>query len=138
MAKYDAYAILTQNSSGVTAMAAALNFLKIEGQVAMTASMSDKTGLQMTLAALNAGAINTPLNLTNTSDLMSAGVASAQVTAAANLNQDMHDANNFASAKQVWNDWAGKQDQLKPFLNHMDAISIHINQAPVGVAPENL
>jgi Ca2+-binding RTX toxin-like protein len=135
---YDAYAILSNPSTASDATA--LAFMKIEAQVAMTASMSDPTGLQITLAALNAGsaASPVPLNLKLAADLIVAGLDSTNTKnfdIAQNLNKDMADANSFATVKSVWKDWAGQVDNVKSYQDHLDLISVHINQAPVGAAP---
>ena len=134
LATYDAYAILSDPLT--SSDSSALAFLKIAGQVAMTASVSDPSGLQLTLAAINAGLTATPLNLTSSVDLAHAGVGSGNISFAAGLNIDMNDAGNFATISKVWNDWAGQKNLLKPFLNHLDLISVHINQAPIGSAPD--
>ncbi len=125
---YDAYAILSKPSSDATALA----YMKLAGQVAMTASVSDPTGMNLTLAVLAAATANAKLDLANTTDLATAGLDASSVSAVAGLNKDMKDAGSFSTIKSVWNDWAGKQDQLKPFSNHLEVISVHINQAPTG------
>jgi Ca2+-binding RTX toxin-like protein len=72
------------------------------------------------------------LDLTSAADLTSAGVDSGSLAVVQGLNLDMADASDFNTAKKVWNDWAGQADNLKPFLDHIEAISVHINQAPTG------
>jgi VCBS repeat-containing protein len=131
IATYDAYATLLQNSTDTTALA----FLRLAGQVAMTASVSDPTGMNLTLAILNAASLGVKLNLAVAADLTTAGLDATASAAVGGLNKDMRDAGSFSTIQSVWNDWAGKQDQLKPFLNHMEVISIHLNQAPTGNAP---
>ena len=130
LAHYDALAQLLADSSD----AAALTFLKLAAQVAMTASVSDPSGMNLTLAVLAAGAAGSTIDLTLIADLSSAGVDSNSMDIVRGLNQDMADAGDFGTVQQVWDDWAGQKDNLKPFLNHIDAISIHVNQAPTGVA----
>jgi Ca2+-binding RTX toxin-like protein len=138
LATYDAYAVLSANPTDATALA----FLKTAVQVAMTASVSDPTGINMTLAVMNAAAAGATLDLTKTADLASAGVDAGSLSVVQNLNKDMADATSFAattnSIKSVWDDWAGKQDLLQPFLNHLELISVHINQAPTGSATASL
>lgn len=134
IAAYDAYAALTQNPGD----AAALAFIKIAAQVAMTASVSDPTGVNLTLAVLNAAAAGTPLDLTLAADLASAGIDTGSLSVVQGLNKDMAAAGNFSTVQLVWNDWAGQKDNLKPFLDHLDVISIHINLAPSGAATATL
>ena len=129
LAHYDALAQLAADFSD----AAALTFLKLAAQVAMTASVSDPSGMNLTLAVLAAAAAGSTIDLTLTADLSSAGVDSNSMDIVRGLNQDMADAGDFDTVKLVWDDWAGQKDNLKPFLNHIDAISIHVNQAPTGV-----
>lgn len=134
LATYDALALLTDNPGDPTA----LTFLKLAAQVAMTASVSDPSGMNLILAVLNAADQSMTLNLTNAADLTSAGVDMLSLSLVQGLNQDMADAGNFNTVQLVWNDWAGQKDNLKPFLGHIDAISIHINQAPTGFASTEL
>lgn len=134
LASYDAYAVLAQTPGD----AAALAFMKIAVQVAMTASVSDPSGLNLSLAVLNAYAAGASMDLTSAADLMAAGVDTASLSIVQGLNKDMADAVDFARIQKVWNDWAGQKDNLKPFLNHLEAISVHINQAPTGVASAEL
>ena len=125
---YDAYATLVKTPSDTTA----LSFMKLAGQVAMTSSVSDPTGMNLTLAVVNAATAGLKLDLTVTADLGSAGLDATAISMVGGLNKDMRDANSFTTIQSVWNDWAGKQDQLKPFLKHLEVISIHLNQPPVG------
>jgi len=130
LAHYDALALLNADPGNATALA----FLKLAAQVAMTASVSDPSGMNLTLALLVAGAAGGAIDLAATADLGSAGVDSGSLSLVQGLNKDMADAGSFVIVQQVWNDWAGQKDNLKPFLGHIDAISIHVNQAPSGVA----
>ncbi|KAI5912865.1 choice-of-anchor L domain-containing protein [Thauera sp. 2A1] len=130
LAHYDALAALAADATD----AAALSFLKIAAQVAMAASVSDPSGMNLTLAVLNASAANATLDLTSAADLTSAGLDAGSLALVQGLNLDMADAPDFDTAKKVWNDWAGQADNLKPFLDHIEVISVHINQAPTGVA----
>ena len=134
LASYDAYALLQADPAD----AAALAFIKIAAQVAMTASVSDPSGMNLTLAVLQAADAGGTLDLTIDADLASAGVDTASMTLVSGLNRDMADAGTYAVVELVWNDWAGQKDNLKPFLGHIDAISIHVNQAPVGLAAAQL
>ena len=141
LASYDAYAVLTNTPADT----AALHFIKIEAQIAMTASVSDPTGMNIALAALDYASNNQVIDLTNLNDIVSMGVGSSNATFAQGLNVDMADAtsfnlatNNSVSVVSVWNDWAGQKDNLKPFQNHLELISSHINQAPEGSAIEQL
>lgn len=134
LATYDPYAILTQDPGD----AGALAFMKIAVQVAMTASVSDPSGINLALAVMNAAAAGTTINLTNAIDLVSAGVDAGSLSVVQGLNKDMADAGDFATIQLVWNDWAGQKDNLKPFLNHIEKISEHINQAPTGIATAQL
>ena len=138
LASYDAYAILTNNPGNTTA----LHFIKTEAQIAMTASVSDPTGMNIALATLDYASNNQVIDLTNLNDIVSMGVGSSNASFAQGLNVDMADATSFNlptnSVVSVWNDWAGQKDNLKPFLNHLELISSHINQAPEGSAIEQL
>lgn len=130
LATYDAWAVLTQNPTDAVAIA----FLKVAVQVAMTASVSDPTGMNLTLAVLEAATAGQGLDLASTVDLISAGVDAASLDVVWGLNKDMAEVSDFARIQKVWNDWAGQQDNLKPFLDHLEKISVHINQAPTGSA----
>ncbi len=138
LASYNAYAILTSNLADTNA----LHFIKTEAQIAMTASVSDPTGINIALAALDYASNNQVIDLTNLNDIVSMGVGLSNATFAHGLNVDMADATSFNlatnSVVSVWNDWAGQKDNLKPFLNHLELISSHINQAPEGSAIEQL
>lgn len=136
IATYDALAVLAQNPTDAQALA----YAKLEVQVAVTASMSDPSGQNLALAVLNAHTQGVSMDLTNANDLGQAGlvIGSASMDLVQNLNQDMAAAGNLATIQLVWNDWAGQEDHLKPYLNHLDAISVHINQAPTGLATGEL
>ena len=127
LATYDPYAALLSTPTDPTALA----YLKLSVQVAMTCSVSDPTGYNLTVNIFEAYNAGTLIDLKNTNDLMALGITDTLVQA---LNLDMYDANNLATVQNVWNDWAGKQDQLKPFLGHLELISVHINQNPTGFA----
>ena len=140
LATYDAYAVLSLNPTDATAVA----FMKVAAQVAMTASVSDPSGMNMMLAVMNAAAAGTTLNLVNTIDLAAVGVdptvdpatGKSPLSVIQNLNKNMaEDAHDLAGIEIVWNDWAGKTDAVEQeFLGHLEKISVHINQAPTGGA----
>ncbi len=134
IATYDAYAVLQTTPTDATA----IKYLKTELQVAMTASMSDASGINMTLAVMNAFAANSSISLINDANLSSVGINNASLSSIHNLNKDMADAGSYNSIKSVWNDWAGKQDQVASFMNHIEKVSVHINQAPEGSASASL
>ncbi len=128
LATYDFYAALIADETDVQAIA----FGKIAGMVAMTASVSDPTGLNLTLAVLSAAAQMQTLDLTNAADLAAAGLDSAAIDFAQALNQDMADASTFAKMESVWDDWAGQRDNLKSLKKHFEVLSVDLNQAPTG------
>ena len=144
IATYDAYAVLLTTPADPTAVA----FMKVAAQVAMTASVSDPTGMNMMLAVMNAAATGKTLNLASATDLATVGVdptvdpatGKSPLSVIQNLNKNLAgDAHDLGGIKLVWNDWAGKTDAVQSvFLNHLEKISIHINQAPTGSATGSL
>ena len=128
LATYDFYASLSADPNDLQAIA----FGKIAGMVAMTASVSDPTGMNLALAVLAAGAQGQTLDLTHAVDLAAAGLDANAIDFVRPLNQDMFDAGTFVKMAGVWDDWAGQRDNLKPLKGHFDAISIDLNQAPTG------
>ncbi len=128
LATYDFYGALLADETD----AAAIAFGKIAGMVAMTASVSDPTGLNLALAVLSAAAQGQPLDLTNAADLAAAGLDAAAIALAQGLNRDMADAPTFAKMQSVWDDWAKQQDNLKPLVSHFDVLSVDLNLAPTG------
>lgn len=130
LATYDFYARLTEVPTDVQAMV----FGKVAGLVAMSASVSDPSGLNLTLAVLAAAAQGHTLDLTNAADLSAAGLDSGAIAFVQGLNQDMADAQTFDKMKKVWDDWAGQKDNLKPLKGHFETISVDLNQAPIGFA----
>lgn len=134
LATFDAYAILSQTPGD----AVALTFMKQAMQVAMTASVSDPTGMNMTLAVFAAAAEGRQIDLTDTADLLGVGVDAASLGVVWGLNTDIAEAQTYDKIGKVWNDWAGQKDNLKPFLDHIEKLSVHVNQAPVGLAEAEL
>lgn len=112
-------------------------YLKICGELAMAASVSDPSGLNLALAVVEAAANGQVLDLSDAATLQTvlAGVNSASLSLVQGRNADMADASTFDQMKLVWNDFCGEQDHLKPYIGHFETVSIHINQAPVGYAP---
>ncbi len=133
---YDAYAILTANPADATALAV----MKIAAEVAMTASVSDPSGYNLAIAVLQAADQGTVLDLTDpaTLDTLLAGVDANLHGIVEGLNKDMGDTTSFTVVNKVWNDWAGQADNLKPYIDHLETISVHINQAPEGICNANL
>lgn len=128
LATYDFYAALSANPDDPQAIA----FGKVAGMVAMTASVSDPTGMNLALAVLSAAAQGQALDLTNAADLAAAGLDANAIDFVQPLNQDMTDAGTFAKMAGVWDDWAGQRDNLKSLKGHFDVISIDLNLAPTG------
>jgi Ca2+-binding RTX toxin-like protein len=128
LATYDFYGALVADENDATAIA----FGKVAGMVAMTASVSDPSGLSLALAVLSAAEQGGSLDLTNAADLALAGLDAAAIELAQGLNQDMVDAQTFAKMESVWDDWAKQQDDLKPLVKHFDVLSVDLNLAPTG------
>ncbi len=133
---YDAYAALNLNPIDPTALA----FMKAAAELAMAASVSDPSGLNLTLAVLDAAAAGQTLNLADATTLATilVGVGSSSLALVQNLNKDMGDATSLSGIMLVWKDYCGQQDKLKPYMDHLDTLSVHINQAPVGEPPATL
>lgn len=146
LATYDAYAILSSNPTDATAVV----FMKVAAQVAMTASVSDPSGMNMMLAVMNAAATGKTLNLANAADLVAVGVdpdptvdpisLKSNLDVIQDLNKKMaEDASDLAGIVLVWDDWAGKTDAVEQeFMGHLEKISVHINQAPTGFSVASL
>lgn len=130
LATYDAWALLQDNPAD----AGALAYLKTLAQVAMTASVSDPTGVNLALAVMQAAEAGGVLDLTDAGDLLLVGVDEVSLDVVQGLNLDVADAKDLAKLQKTWDDWAGQLDNLKPFLGHMEVISVHVNQAPQGLA----
>lgn len=133
LSTYDAYAQLVADPADATALAV----LKVATQVAMTASVSDPTGFNLTLAVLDAAAAGQTLNLADLPTLTNLipGLPAGDLDMLHGLNLDMADAANFAKVGGVWDDYCGMQDQLKPYIGHLETLSLHLNQPPTGSAP---
>lgn len=131
-ATYDFFSALTNGDTSDDAPAMA--FGKVAGMVAMTASVSDPSGMNLTLAVLTAGAQGQVIDLTNANDLAAAGLDAAAIAFVEGLNLDMADATSFDKMKNVWDDWAGQKDNLKPLKGHFETLSVDLNLAPTGYA----
>lgn len=133
---YDAYALLSANPADATA----LQVLKVSTQVAIAASVSDPTGFNLTLAAMDAAANGIVLDLADPAVLgaILTGVDSASLDIVKGLNKDMADAATFAKVVLVWNDYCGQMDNLAQYDGHLDTLNLHINLAPTGFSQAEL
>jgi len=144
---YDAYAALQINPTDPIALAVE----KIAVEVAILTSLSDDdTGTNLTLQILDAGANNQTLNLAEANDLVNIlGIVPPP-------NFDINDKNTFpepmreifdrheniAQAANVgdieaeWQDFLSIQDGVNS--TSIADLSIHVNQAPTGVATASL
>ncbi|MDE2620853.1 MAG: cadherin-like domain-containing protein, partial [Sphingomonadales bacterium] len=133
---YDAYQALLANPADATA----LTVMKISAEVAMTAAVSDPSGFNLTLAVMDAASHGQVLNLASATTLASLldGIDPGLLSVVQGLNKDMADAKSFGAIQLVWNDYAGQADNLAPYLDHLDLLSEHINQAPTGTSTADL
>jgi hypothetical protein len=144
---YDAYAILQTNPTDAQALAVE----KVAVQIAILTSLSDDdTGLNLTSAIINAAANNKTLDLGNANDL--AGILGLDITGLTKANypqplKEIFDRNKSMSdaiadggdvsvIEQEWQDLLSIQDGINSTA--IADLSIHINQAPIGIATANL
>ncbi|MCW1382529.1 choice-of-anchor L domain-containing protein [Novosphingobium sp. KCTC 2891] len=127
---YDPYAALVANPTD----AVAVKVMQVAAQVAMAASISDPTGYNLALAVIGAADKGQVLNLADkaTLDTLLAGTDASLLSIVEGLNKDMGDTHSLSAIKLVWNDYCGQTDQLSPYIGHLETLSVHINQAPVG------
>ncbi|CAG1010940.1 partial Mannuronan C5-epimerase AlgE1, partial [Burkholderiales bacterium] len=145
---YDAYAVLLSNPSDVTA----LQVEKVAVQIAILTSLSDDdTGVNLTLKILDAAANNQTLDLANINDLSGilgipavidpiTGKYPQPLNEIYDRNKSMSDAiadgGDVSVIEKEWQDLLSIQD----FINStaIADLSIHVNQAPTGIATANL
>ena len=131
---YDAYAILQNSPSDPTALA--VETLSV--QIAILTSLSDDdTGINLTLAILQASAVGHTLNLADTNDLTTIlgdgfdeGVFGEIQDRNQSLASDLADHKGVASIEKEWQDLLSVQDGIAS--TGIADLSIHVNQAPVG------
>lgn len=139
LGSYDPLAVLAAHPSDATA----LQVMKICATVAMTVSVADPSGFNLTLAVMDAASKGQTIDLANLDQLSAvlAGVDPAVIDKVLNLNHDMAGATSLAGADgitSVWNDFCGKVDNLDPYMGHLEVINVHINQAPSGSSTASL
>ena len=141
---YDAYAVLQSAPSDPTALAVE----KVAVEAAILTSLSDDdAGTNLTIKILEAGASNQTLDLADANDL--ANILGIDITGIADKNdypeplREIFDRNdNIAQASTVsdieaeWQDFLGIQDGVDS--TSIADLSIHVNQAPTGVATASL
>ena len=141
---YDAYGVLQLNPSDPTALAVE----KIAVEVAILTSLSDDdTGTNLTFRILNAAENNQTLDLADANDL--ADILGVDITGITDKNDypeplreifDRHE--NIAQATDVadieveWQDFLSIQDNVDS--TSIADLSIHVNQAPEGLAAASL
>ncbi len=135
---YDAYAVLHTTPNDLTALAVE----KVAVQVAILTSLTDDdTGMNLTLAILNAAANNKTLDLASLNDICSIvgidplgnipnGISTASQLNT-NISKALADGGNVAHIENEWVDLCGKQDGITS--TSIADLSIHVNQAPVGI-----
>ncbi len=134
---YDAYWVLQSLPSDPTALAVE----KVAVQVAILTSLSDDdTGMNLTIAILNAAANNQTLNLADLNDLCfilgidPQGTLSDSVSVIFDRNKSMSDAladgGDVTNIENEWVDLCGINDTINS--TSIADLSIHLNQAPVG------
>jgi|CXWL01.1.fsa_nt_gi Ca2+-binding RTX toxin-like protein len=154
---YDAWPILLSNPNEPTAVL----FEKVAVQIAILTSLSDDdTGINLTLAILNAATNNQTLNLANANDL--ANILGIDISGIPNKNdypqplREIYDRNKSMSdavddvmsgggpagatgvsvIETEWQDLLSIQDGINSTT--IGDLSIHINQAPTGSATASL
>ncbi len=136
---YDAYEVLLSVPNDPTALAVE----KVAVQVAILTSLSDDdTGINLTLAILNAAANNQTLDLANLNDICSIlgidplGTLPDSVSVIFDRNKSMSDAladgGDVTNIENEWVDLCGLNDGIASTT--IADLSIHLNQAPVGNA----
>jgi len=140
---YNAYWVLQSLPSDPTALAVE----KVAVQVAILTSLSDDdTGMNLTLAILNAAANNQTLNLADLNDICfilgidPQGTLSDSVSVIFDRNKSMSDAladgGDVTNIENEWVDLCGINDTINS--TSIADLSIHLNQAPVGSASASL
>ena len=147
---YDAFAVLQNNPSDPTALAVE----KVAVQVAILTSLSDDdTGVNLTLAILNAAAIGQTLNLADANDLaniLGLDILAFDITDKTTYpqplreifdrNKSMSDAiadgGDVSVIEAQWHDLLTIQDGINS--TSIADLSIHVNQAPTGSATASL
>ncbi len=140
---YDAYWVLQSLPSDPTA----LTVEKVAVQVAILTSLSDDdTGMNLTIAILNAAANNQTLNLADLNDLCfifgvdPQGSLPDSVSVIFDRNKSMSDAladgGDVTKIENEWVDLCGINDTINS--TSIADLSIHINQVPVGSASASL
>ena len=140
---YDAYAVLQSAPHDVTALAVE----KVAVQVAILTSLSDDdTGMNLTLAILNAAENNQTLDLANINDLCSIlgvdplGSLPNSLSVIYDRNKSISDAladgGGVSKIENEWVDLCGIQDGIAS--TSIADLSIHVNQVPVGSAVAEL
>lgn len=141
---YDAYAVLQTNPNDATALAVE----KVAVQIAVLTSLSsDESGVNLTLAILNAAANNQTLNLADAHDL--ATILGIDITGITDKNlypqplreifdrnSNIAESNSISAIEQEWQDLLSIQDGINS--TSIADLSIHVNQAPIGSATANL
>ena len=140
---YDAYEVLMSVPNDSTALAVE----KVAVQVAILTSLSDDdTGMNLTIAILNAAANNHTLNLADLNDLCfilgldPQGTLPDSVSVIFDRNKSMSDAladgGDVTNIENEWVDLCGINDTINS--TSIADLSIHLNQAPVGNASASL
>lgn len=145
---YDAWSILQNNPS----QSIALSVEKVAVQAAILTSLSDDdSGMNLTLAILNAAANNQKLNLANAHDL--AAILGIDISGITDKNlypqplREIYDRNktmsdaiadggNVNAIENEWQDLLSIQDNINS--TSIADLSIHVNQAPTGSATATL
>ncbi len=143
---YDAYAVLQATPTDPTALAVE----KVAVEVAILTSLSDDDkGTNLTLKILDAAANNQTLDLANANDL--ANILGLDTTTfdindkktypqplreIFDRNDNIAQAGNVGGIETEWQDFLSIQDNVNS--TSIADLSIHVNQAPTGVATANL
>jgi uncharacterized delta-60 repeat protein len=140
---YDAYAVLQVTPNDPVALAVE----KVAVQVAILTSLSDDdTGMNLTLAILDAAATNTIYDLGSLHDICSIlGIdplgslpdsASIILDRNSSIANALKDGGDVTDIEREWVDFCGTQDNVAS--TSIADLSIHLNQAPVGSAAQVL